>query len=267
MLLVLKVFFDGGNQPDSTQHDVVTLACIAGTPQQWKPFERAWKKNRRKHNAPYLHVTDIVSGNAPFTRDRGWDNKKKDAFLNDCVKIAGKHLARKKRHGDPGRVALYPFTVTIALKDFVRFRSEAHLGPKTAPECLATQALGAVVEWGEDVMQADSYHFVFDQNEPYLGHVHDRKHNRKSRKALPIMEKVRISEGDMRKTAALQLADLFAWCVSQRSRTPQFKWQVRLLKKDRVDEFLDYEALTTKLIPGVAEMVEGWKLPPKKATR
>jgi hypothetical protein len=59
--MILKCYFDGGNQADSTQYDIVTLAAFCGTNDQLKPFEHDWKEALKTNNAPWLHTTDAVS--------------------------------------------------------------------------------------------------------------------------------------------------------------------------------------------------------------
>lgn len=40
--MILKCYFDGGNQAEGKQYDVVTLAAVCGTNDQLKPFENDW---------------------------------------------------------------------------------------------------------------------------------------------------------------------------------------------------------------------------------
>jgi hypothetical protein len=271
MLLSLRSYFDGGNQCDSTQYDVATLAVVSGTPSQWKDFERDWKKNLRKHRAKWLHTTDAVALNDIYSKDNRWDETKRDAFLRDCVIIAEKHVAKKKRPDYPGRVGLYPCTITIHLADFIKARKDKpNQGAKTAPEVLATQAFYRVLEWGENNHNppVDFYHLFFDRNEPYRGYIYDRMINKKARKHLYLLDKVdEIAEVNMRRVPALQLADLYAWCRSQKDKPPHYKWKRKLLKMDRMSEVLTYKVLTENVVPGITELVESWKLPRKKPTR
>ena len=85
-------------------------------------------------------------------------------------------------------------------------------------------------------------------------------------KQVPIIDRVTyIGESDMRKAPALQLADLFAWCVSHKHKD-LYEWQSNLLKVPRLDEWIDYsEAI--KPIAGTAELVKTWKLPRRRPTR
>lgn len=272
MLLTLRSYFDGGNQCDSTQYDVATLAVISGLPGQWKDFERDWKKNLRKHRAKWLHTTDAVALSDIYSRDNGWNETKRDAFLRDCVRVAEKHIAKKKRPNDPGRVGLYPCTITINLADFIKARRDKpKQGAKTAPEVLATQAFYRVLEWGENNHNppVDAYHLFFDRSEAYRGYIYDRWCSKKARRDLPLLAKVKDVAviDDMRISPALQLADLYAWCRSQKDKTPHYKWKLKLLKMDRMSEVLTYKTLTQNIIPGMTEKVESWRLPRKKPTR
>jgi hypothetical protein len=42
LLMVLKSYFDGGNQADSSEYDRISLATVCGTAKQWKRFDSAW---------------------------------------------------------------------------------------------------------------------------------------------------------------------------------------------------------------------------------
>jgi hypothetical protein len=264
LLVVLKSYFDGGNQADSTQYDVVTLAAVSGTKDEWIPFERDWRKNLRKHKAEHLHTTDAATLNYNF---KGWTEKQRDAFLLDCVRVAEHHSVRQNREGRPGRFGLYPYTITVVLKDFVEaHRAMPDTTPNTAEEACATHALAACLQWGA-YASTNRFQLFFDQGERYRGHICDRIHNPKAIKRLPMLSSiVANTEADMRLVPALQLADLFAWCVSQQRRESPFKWQTRLLKIDRRDERLDSITLR-KTVPGAPEIIRSWKLPKRKPTR
>jgi len=267
LLVILKGYFDGGNEADSTQYDVVTLAALSGTTDQWRPFEAVWKTTLEKHKADWLHTTDAVTLNGQFRRDRGWDEGKRDAFILDCVKVVERHIARKKTAKSPGRPGLYPFTVTVVLEDFIKAREISSDVPKDATEICATQAVNRCLEWGKDIAHADFYHLFFDQGEPFRGHISDRKRNPKALKQLPLLDRImHIGESDCRYVPALQLADLFAWCVSHKNRTPRYGWQTKVLSLPRIDEWLDYKLLV-KPLPATANLVKSWNLPRRRPTR
>ena len=69
--MVLKGYFDGGNQADRTRYDRVTLAVALGTVEQWTPLESAWEKVRLVHEAPPLHTTDAIGLHKDFSKNKG----------------------------------------------------------------------------------------------------------------------------------------------------------------------------------------------------
>jgi hypothetical protein len=175
-------------------------------------------------------------------------------------------MAHQRKQRYPGRVGLVPCTVTVVLKDFLRARAYKPEIPQTATEICATSALYRCLEWGTDIMQADFYHLFFDQGEPFRGHVLDRMQNKKARKHLILMEKItRIEELDMRHSPALQMVDLFAWCMSHRHKQPRYRWQNRLLSHKWIDNWLTYDSLSNP-IQSTVDLVKTWKLPPRKPT-
>jgi hypothetical protein len=257
--MILKSFFDGGNQADSTKHDVVSLASVSGTLDQWRSFERDWKANLETYGAPYLHTTDAVSLKAePFTKENGWDRDRRDAFISDCVTIIEAHIAEPPNKTDPhGRFGLLPYVLTVVLKDFLRARDANPEVPKTAEEICAMQTVFRCLQWGEYI-GAHFYHLVFDQGEPFMGHVLDRQNNRKAKRHLKaIVERITsIKESNMRLVPALQMADLFAWCINNKRRTPRHKWQDRMLSDSGwINDWLDYDQMV-KILPGVSDLVK-----------
>jgi len=264
--MILKSYFDGGNQADSTLYDVLTLASVSGITEQLKPFDADWNAALKKNNAPWLHTTDLFSRmKEPFTARDGWDSTRSEALILDCVEVIKRHVARPLADPSP-RVGVLPFTVSIPLKDFIRAREGNSEVPRSAAEICATQSLNGCLQWGQDIMGAHYYHLFFDQSEPFRGHIVDRQRNPKVLKQLPLLSRIaRNDEVDMRQTPALQMADLFAWCVSHKSRA-RLKWHKALLDIPRMDEWIDYKELM-KPVPGVASLVSSWKLPKRKPTR
>ncbi len=160
--------------------------------------------------------------------------------------------------------------VTIVLTDFLRARQDNPLVPKDATAILSTQAVHRCLNMGYDA-KADFYHLFVDRNERYGGHMLDRMQNKRARRHLQehllIMDRIDITlAGDMRLMPALQMADLFAWCVSHKNKKPQHAWQREMLKYKWADEWLEYDTLI-KILPGVPELVESWNLPARKPTR
>ncbi|SRR5579875_412517 len=264
--MILKSYFDGGNQADSTQYDFVTLASVSGIAEQLWPFDSDWKDMLRRHRAPWVHTTDLVSlVRDPFREKNGWTEVHSAALLMDSVRVIKSHIARPLTDPSP-RVGLLPFTVTVALKEYIKARANNPEVPKNATEICATQNLAGCLEWGRDIMGAHFYHLFFDRNEPFRGHVCDRQRNAKAVKQLPLLERIRRNdEVDMRTVPALQMADLFAWCVSHKG-TVRWKWHEAVLELPRMDEWLEYANLL-KPIPGVPQLVNSWRLPKRKPSR
>lgn len=265
--MILKTYFDGGNQDDSEQYDVITLAAVSGVQYQWVPFAKEWRRILKKHGAPFLHTTDAAGLTGLYSRRNGWSEKRRDALIMDCVRVAGRHIARPNRPSSPGKFGLLPFTVTMVLKDFVRARQEIPGLPTTASEACVMQALHECLLWGLENAQVERFHLVFDRGEPFYGHVVDRTRSRKAVRTVPVLKTISETfEENMRNTPPLQLSDLYAWCVSHKDKDAGFKWQEKLLKMDRMDQWRDYKVLTN-VIPGVADLVQSCKLPPRRPSR
>ena len=265
-IVIFRSFFDGGKQPDSQQYDVLSLASVSGTTEQWKHFENGWKQALTKHRAKWLHTTDAVSlKKDPFTKVNGWDKTRRDLFLSDCVTVIEKHMAV-----DGGRPGLIPYVITIVLKDFIDFAvNNPDQISNDVTEVCAAQAVDRVIRQGARI-GAHFFCLVFDQNEPFMGHISQRQTNRRAQKHLkPATQRITsIIETDMRVTPALQAADLFAWCFSHKQSGSLHEWQKRLLShREWIDDWYDKERLTQYVKLDYYTEVKSWKLPPRRPTR
>jgi hypothetical protein len=147
--VVLTSYFDGGNHADSTVHDVLTLAAVTGTKEQWQPLERAWSRLMKESGVnTAFHTTDLVSLSGPFSRRKGWNESRRDKLLERCVSIIEPRIANKITPTCPGRIGLFPFTVTVPLADHKQARSENPDIPVNANAVCAIQALGECLRWG-----------------------------------------------------------------------------------------------------------------------
>ncbi len=269
-LVVLKSFFDGGNEADSTQYDYVSLASISGTDQQWTPFDEEWGRVLDKYSVPFLHTTDLLTFNEPYTKDSGWTAARRDEFLSECVTAIEHHLMRPNRRS---RVlleeGLMANVVTIDLNDYIRARRDNPRVPKDATMLLATQSVYKLIVQGEH-LGAHFYDLFFDRSEPYMGHIIDRQKNKRTRKHIAaITDRIlNITETESRAVCGLQAADLFAWCYSHAHiKVPRYRWKNRLLNhRWWVDDRYEYDSLVA-LVPGVPEIVDSWKLPTRRPTR
>ena len=253
--MILKSYFDGGNQADSLQYDRITLATVCGMSEQWGNFAPAWNRVLGKHKAEFLHTTDAVSLNKEFAKKNGWEKTSVDAFIDDCVGVIERGITR----------GLFPVTLTIRLDDFLRARqTNPELLPNTVEDICATESLSFCFKRGR-VTGAESYQLYFDQGEPFYGHIYDRLHNKKSKRDIAFMQKIgHLGESDMRLVPALQVADLFAWCSNHHDNVSR-DWHRRLNALRWQSLFLDYDLLI-KPMPKAIEMSRSWNLPRRRPT-
>lgn len=260
--MILKSYFDGGNQADSSQYDRVTLATACGTSDQWDTFESAWNEVLRKHNAPFLHTTDAVSLQQAFHKDKGWSRESVDALISDCVDVISAHLCVRGPLGGIFRLGLNVFTFMIPLEDYKRARESLKTLPNSVNEICVSETLGISFRWGRRI-GVQYHHLYFDQGEPFYGHAVDRWQTKKSRKdIIPMGKVVRLNELDSRVTPALQLADLFAWCINHNDVVTR-EWHERLHGLTWDSMYLDYDLLM-KPTPGALERTAAWNLPRRK---
>jgi hypothetical protein len=264
--VILKCFFDGGNKSDSRVYDYATLA-VAGTFHEWKPFEKAWKRNLDKHHAPYLHTTDAAVGNSPFSRDEGWDRQTIDAFVMDCARIVGKYIARPITTSDSGRPGLYAYVVTINLKDYLRARNEVVI-PPSPDQDLATATINACFIYGKQFAGTKYLSLVYDQNEPFRGYILDRQHNPKATKMWPeFADIISNTEENSRFVPALQFADLLAYCYcNKRERGVKFEWERKMLSHPIEEGYADYPVLVNPNREAILA-TEAMKFPRRTAMR
>jgi hypothetical protein len=266
IFMLLKGFYDGGNEANSQQYDYVTLAAFFGRPSEWKPFDRAWSKGLEGNGAEYLHTTDLMTFNGIY--ETGWDMKRRTIFLNECADLIGQSVLLPDETGDPVP-GLVPYSVTIALKDFKRIQVEFPDGPHDATDGLAVQALSEIIEFCR-LIRADFVHMIFDRNEPYVGHVRDRINNRKFVKQIQeqgfdIGRKITsVTESDSRGVIGLQAADLLAWCIT-RKHSIEHDWHEKIVSMQRREEWLDYERLKD-FRHDALELARLTKLPRRRAT-
>jgi hypothetical protein len=275
LLVVLKGYFDGGNQVDSRRYDRITLATALGTSEQWCDLESAWKGVLDSHGADFLHTTNAVCLQKEFSKNKGWTDDRVNDLISDCVNVIEQHIVVPGRIVIPDRFGfLLPniarsglniFTFTIPLADYRRARKINPKLPNSVTEVCTTESLGICFKWGRRI-GAEWYELYFDQGEPFYGHVHDRWHNRKSKKQITLMNRVvHVRESDMRVVRALQIADLFAWCINHVNDVRR-KWHERLNRLPWDSLILDYGRLL-KPIPGKLERTAAWNLPTRKLDR
>jgi hypothetical protein len=274
LLVVVKGYFDGGNQADSRQYDRITLATVCGTCEQWEAFESEWSKSVTSHGASFLHTTNAVCLQREFSKNKGWDDDKVNALIDDCVSVVERHLCIPTEGQVPlglpfsrniVKEGLMPVTLSVPLADYKKARAVIPHLPNSVNEICTTESLGFCFKWGIKI-GAEAYQLYFDQGEPFFGHACDRRNHRKAKKDIAPMKKVvHIGESDMRTVPALQMADLFAWCINHNDDVRR-AWHARLNGLPWGSTILSYEYLVNPT-PGALERTAAWNLPRRRPNR
>ena len=253
-LMVLKGYFDGARQPDR-----IVIAAVCGTSEQWDSFSSRWNAVLGDHQAEFLHTTDAVALQEEFSAQNGWSKSCVNSFIGDCVSVIRDHIET------PTRPGLFVVTLTIWIADFVRAREVVPSLPNTVEELCTTESAGFCFARGRAI-GADYYHLYYDQGEPFYGHLDVRMRNKKARKAIPSLEKVaHYGPANMRVVPALQMADLFAWCISHNDSVPR-SWHRQLNQLNWQSKGLDYPHLL-KPKKGALELLASFRLPKRSPTR
>lgn len=267
--MILKSYFDGANHADLSQFDRVVLATVCGNCEQWDLFVVDWNEVLTLYDVPYLHVTDAITLNRPYSVSKGWSDRLVDDFILDCVRIIKRHAAMPSLVEGEFREGLRAVTMSIHLEDYKRARENNRLLPNSVYELCTSEILGFVFRWGRKV-GAKSHHLYFDQGEAYRGHALDRARSERVKRTSPIFKDVVVNvEVNMRHTPAIQLADLFAWCISHNDEPNKRLWH-RALNDLPVDPSWESVYMDEKYLAnptsGALERTAEWRLP-QRASR
>ncbi len=213
-LVVLRSYLDGGGQDDSSRYDTVSLASVSAIVNDWIPFEVAWRGILLRYfgdrQLGYLHTTDALTGNEVY---EGWGESKTFDFLSDCLSTAITFLIepRNPDTGFPGKYGLFGFVITIVLKALIEHAKSDPNNPQNANEMCLRRSVAQILPWSYYGANppCDECHFIFDQGEPFYGHLVQLLENKKARKDAKELERITSrTEANMRRYPALQLADL-----------------------------------------------------------
>lgn|GEM_PF-1590178 len=222
-MVTLKGYFDGGNKSDSRRYSIVSLAAVSGVPDQWEAFESDWRAMLCTHNVPYLHVTDLLAGQDAY-EDR--PIKMRLRLLSAAARLAAKHHVVAATPKTSARFGLFCCAISIHLKAFVDFAHANADAPKNADRAMLGYCLSEVIQWAQANAKADECQLFFDQGEPFYGHLQHMLQSKKAKvDATALLLVASTAEANMRRVPALQLADLYAWCVAHRHRPAKPRWQ------------------------------------------
>jgi hypothetical protein len=251
--MVLECYFDGANKP-TQEYGWVVLAMACGTPEQWKGFNADWNDLLEHYPAPPLHTKQAVSLKGEFSPENGWDRDRVDDFIISAVKVIRKHMGILSPE-----LGLHVTTLTIMLDDYRRARDVVPLLPNSVNEILTSETLGFCFRWGRSI-GAEHFHLHFDQGEPFRGHALDRANSEQAKIDAPYLAKmIVLPAADSKLTPALQMADLFAWCISHNDNVNRW-WDRVLNDLPRDSKYLDYGYLVNPT-PGALERTTDSNLP------
>jgi hypothetical protein len=144
------------------------------------------------------------------------------------------------------------------------------LGETSAP-LLRTPELHAAMHclqmcghWA-DTCHIEKLQLIFDKNEPFYGHIHDRWHSKRAKKEEPTWAHVlALSEADSQELPALQAADVIAWAVGQRhEKGIMHDWQGRIVGFVKEAQLYDYKKLKNPDMEAL-ESLDRWRIPRRK---
>lgn len=271
-IVVLKSYFDGGGQDDSSQYDTVTLASVSAIQHDWIAFERDWRGILLRYfgdrQLGYLHTTDALTGNDIYA---GWGECKTYDFLSDCVNAAVTHLLEPKnpQTGFQGKYGLFGFVITIVLRPFIEHAKSDPSAPQNANEMLLRQSVAQILPWSEYGAnpRCRECHFFFDQGEPYYGHLVQLLESKKAMNDARELKRITgRTEADMRRVSALQLADLLAWSYSHKFDENKPDWHESILASGFQSQWVDETTIRNNL-PDSQRKWNSWGLTKRRASR
>lgn len=246
VVIVLKPYYDCGNDINSELYDIVTLAGYSARERDWPSFEDRWKA-RVAHSwsecknmpdvQPYIHVTDMMAGDHPFTRDRGWTTDRIDSLLNDCAVHIEEVTKSKLFRG---------VTCSLLLKDYRDVRREGIAMPSVV-DILASFCVASSVAWSAEFAEEfmrEGAELYFDQNGPFSGSIMNRKLHGKLRRNEAWKKILHVGQVDSKLVPAVQAADLLAWSINAyHVGTRRGGWQLAMVSIPHENLFIGQGSL------------------------
>jgi hypothetical protein len=210
-LIAMNCYFDGsaGGRAD----EWLTLGGLVASDSTWAKFQTDWTLMLRSRDpvAPYVHMTELLTGNGPFKRDAGWTDQKIKDLISDTTGV----LASM----DQTKVCGVACAVDIHAHR--RLLAEGYQVPKPAVVC-AEIGVGNLLPWYIERHGVELAHLFYDQGEPFIRSIRTRWLREEEKKR-------RIKHGfwalianvqplNMRDTPPIQVADVLAWAFTRRLR-------------------------------------------------
>jgi hypothetical protein len=215
----MKCYFDGsvGGKAD----EWLTLGGLAAPDSTWALIQPRWMEmlGDREPIAPYVHMTDLITGNHGFKGRDGWTKPKVRQLVSDVVNLLGSVPPSN----------LCAFACAIDVRAHRRLRGEGYQIDPPSVVC-AHLGLGKLLEWYTARHSLEVSHLFYDQNEPFI-----RPIRREWLKSINPKKRIvddlfwgRIANVQpvlMKDTPGIQAADVIAWSFARRLRNqPNDEW-------------------------------------------
>jgi len=208
----MKCYFDGSRAAGPSEESWLTLAGFMVSDEFWKSFQQEWVTEvlqKREPHAPYLHMTDLLSGKGPF---QGWDQTRRHQLAMDAVY----YLQQLPKDGFSA--------IVCSLDEKARKRLIAEGYAIAEPHCLCGHlAIYQAFMWYYETHpeRLEGAEICFDQNERFKHPFRQRWEKENKGKRLVTTDTFwglikGVDDLDMRKTPPLQAADVLAWGASRR---------------------------------------------------
>ncbi len=207
----MNCYFDGS--VGGNENEWLTLGGIVATAHTLKRVEAQWAIMLRERYpiAPYLHLTDLLTGNDPFERRAGWTDHQVTALINDVLSVV--HAAPKHE--------FCAFACSIDTHARERLVTEGY--KIDAPAIIAAEiGIGNLFTWYRNKHGMTLAHLFYDKNEAFIRSIRTRwlKYYDPGRVTTDLFwgSIATVTTLEMRDTPGLQIADLIAWAVTRRLR-------------------------------------------------
>ena len=183
----------------------------------------------REPQAPYIHMSEIVSGNGLFRRDLGWTDDKINKLILDAVYLL---------QGFAKNV----FCACVCSIDVTARQNLVSQGCEIAqPHLICAQCcVGVAFDWYYEhfIDDLEIAHVFFDNNERCMHEFRQEwlRHRKPITTNLFWGHITEVRPLDMRNNAPLQAADMIAWATSR-----------KLSQKQR--SYLHLDTIVTAVIP------------------
>jgi hypothetical protein len=217
----MNCYFDGSVGGSSDEW--LTLGGMIATDRTWGTFERDWQAmlSDRDPIAPYIHMTDLVTGNGVFESKFGWTQTKAEKLVLDAEELLISI--------NPNTMCAFTCSVDTAARK--RLRREGYAVSDPAVIC-AENGLGRLLGWYTEKHRVELVYAFYDQNEPFIKSIRTRwlRHEAKMRKKLIADDLLwgriaNVQPVNMRTTPQVQACDIISWSSNRRLMArPGDKW-------------------------------------------